>query len=63
MLKLETAERNTADNNSESPLSAGERAELESYRYWIKNLADVCEAASRGDLEARLLHIDIDGDL
>ncbi|WP_298862499.1 methyl-accepting chemotaxis protein [uncultured Gimesia sp.] len=63
MLKLETAERNTADNNSESPISEDERAELESYRHWIKNLADVCEAASQGDLEARLLHIDIDGDL
>jgi len=63
MLKLETAERNTAGYNAESTISAAERAELERYRYWIKNLADVCEAASQGDLEVRLLHVDIDGDL
>ena len=63
MLKLQTAEQNLADNNTELTLSVDERAELERYRYWIKSLADVCEAASEGDLEARLLHVDIDGDL
>ena len=63
MLELEALARNTSDNDTERSISVDERAELESYRYWIKKMANVCEAASQGDLEARLLHIDIDGDL
>ncbi len=30
---------------------------------WIQKATDVCLAAAEGDLEARLLHIDVDGDL
>lgn len=30
---------------------------------WIRRAADVCKAAAEGDLEARILHIDVDGDL
>lgn len=30
---------------------------------WIRRIADVCETAARGDLEARLLHVDVNGDL
>ncbi len=63
MLKLETPELNAVDNNTVQSISVDERAELERYRHWIKKLADVCEAASQGDLEARLLHVDVDGDL
>ncbi|MCA9014591.1 MAG: hypothetical protein KDA77_04585, partial [Planctomycetaceae bacterium] len=63
MLELETANPNTADSRIEESISAEERLELERYRHWIKKLADVCEAAAQGDLEARLLNIDIDGDL
>lgn len=63
MLKLETAEQNIAAAGDAAALSSEERAELESYRAWVKKLADVCEAAAAGDLEARLLHIDVEGDL
>ena len=63
MLELGAVERNASDNDTERSISVDERAELESYRYWIKNMADVCEAASQGNLETRLLNIDIDGDL
>lgn len=63
MIKLGTPEPKTADINTESSISVDERAELDCYRHWVKKLADVCEAASQGDLEARLLHIDADGDL
>ena len=30
---------------------------------WIRKIADVCERASHGDLEARLLNVDVGGDL
>ena len=30
---------------------------------WIRKATEVCQAASQGDLEARLLHIDVDGEL
>ncbi|WP_339728882.1 methyl-accepting chemotaxis protein [uncultured Gimesia sp.] len=63
MLDLETVKPNASENQMEESISAAERNELERYRHWIKNLADVCEAASYGNLEARLLHVDIDGDL
>ncbi len=32
-------------------------------RHWIHRIADVCEQAAHGNLEARLLHVDVDGDL
>lgn len=63
MLKLETSELDAVDGNTIPSISVDERAELERYRHWIKKLADVCEAASHGDLEARLLHVDVDGEL
>jgi methyl-accepting chemotaxis protein len=39
------------------------RAELETYRETIRQVAAVCEAAARGDLEPRILHIHADGEL
>lgn len=30
---------------------------------WITKVAEVCEEASQGNLEARLLHVDVEGDL
>ena len=63
MLKLDTPELNSDADETALSISRDERAELEQYRHWIKNLADVCESASQGNLEARLLHVDVDGDL
>lgn len=37
-------------------LSTGEAAELARYREWVGRVADVCEQAAEGNLEARLLH-------
>ncbi len=39
------------------------RAELELYERWIREVSGVCRRASKGDLEPRLLRIDVDGDL
>lgn len=39
------------------------RAEVASYRHWAKLLAQVCEDAARGDLEGRVLHCSVGGDL
>jgi|JI10StandDraft_1071094.scaffolds.fasta_scaffold134955_3 methyl-accepting chemotaxis protein len=44
-------------------LDAADRAELERYRQWIPRLAELCEEASRGNLEPRLLGCDGEGDL
>lgn len=63
MLKLDTPELNSNVDETALSISGDERAELKQYRHWIKNLADVCESASQGNLEARLLHVDVDGDL
>jgi methyl-accepting chemotaxis protein len=63
MLKLEAAAQSTGEERSTSPLTHEERAELEHYRRWVKQLADVCESAAAGNLEVRLLHVDADGDL
>jgi len=41
----------------------GDAAELERTRRWIRQAADVCEQAAQGNLEARLLNVDVDGDL
>jgi len=30
---------------------------------WVRKATEVCQAAAEGDLEARLLHIDVDGDM
>ena len=38
-------------------------AELEIHRRWVRSAAAVCRQAAGGDLEARALHIDVDGDL
>ncbi len=46
----------------QNPLNPLEQ-ENETLKYWLKQVADVCEAAARGDLEARLLHVDVEGDL
>lgn len=45
------------------PLSGNERGELEMYREWCAKVAAVCERAAQGDLEARLLGCDVDGDV
>lgn len=37
--------------------------EVELYRKWIRRASEVCAAAARGDLEERVLHIDVEGDL
>ena len=39
------------------------RAELDTYKRWVVRAADVCERAARGELEKRLLSIDVGGDL
>jgi methyl-accepting chemotaxis protein len=36
---------------------------FDDYRAWVRRAAQVCEAAARGDLEPRLLHAPVDGDL
>ncbi|PQO34008.1 methyl-accepting chemotaxis protein [Blastopirellula marina] len=36
---------------------------LEKYDRWIERATDVCRRAADGDLEARLLHVDVAGDL
>ena len=43
------------------PLSADERGELEMYREWSAKVADVCERAAKGDLEARLPGSQVNG--
>ncbi len=45
------------------PLDAQERAELESYRRWCQEVADVSERVAAGDLEPRVLRCDVDGNL
>lgn len=53
--------------SSSSPSETAEcdalRAEVDTYRRWIDEASRVCARAARGDLEARLLHIDVDGPL
>lgn len=39
------------------------REDLEAHRRWAAKIADVCERAAKGDLEARLLRCQEDGDL
>lgn len=43
-----------------SPPAAAD--ELARIRRWFARAADVCERAARGDLEARLLHVDVERD-
>ncbi|GJM25986.1 MAG: hypothetical protein DHS20C16_24010 [Phycisphaerae bacterium] len=43
--------------------STSHEATADSQSKWIQQATEVCQAASKGDLEARLLHIDVDGDL
>ncbi|RCS50504.1 hypothetical protein DTL42_10320 [Bremerella cremea] len=38
-------------------------ARLKNYDHWIAQATEVCNRAAHGDLEARLLHVDVDGDL
>ena len=38
-------------------------AELDAQRRWIRAAADVCQRAAHGDLESRVLGIDVDGEL
>lgn len=58
----------------ESPANSSEHAELvahvaelearqKSMDAWIRQAADVCQQAAHGDLEARLLNVDAEGDL
>lgn len=63
MLKLETAAQKSGEKDPASTLMDVQREELERYRSWVKQLADVCESAAAGNLEVRLLHINVDGDL
>jgi len=44
-----------SDKTARRPLTQDERAELESFRAWSEKIASVCEDASRGNLEVRLL--------
>lgn len=39
------------------------RTEVARYRHWMGEVTRVCCAAADGDLEPRLIHIDVDGDL
>ncbi len=59
---LNTLESVIAPSGS-SELSNSEREELEQYRKWTQKASAVCQSAARGDLEARVLHIEVDGDL
>jgi methyl-accepting chemotaxis protein len=43
--------------------NAALRSEIDAQRAWIRRAADVCRNAARGDLEKRLLRIDVDGEL
>ncbi len=47
-------------NRTTSP--EGHEASLQQYRVWLSRCAQVCEEASRGNLELRLLHADECGD-
>jgi methyl-accepting chemotaxis protein len=47
-----------ADDFGASPEHADPRP-----AYWIREAARVCEAAAAGDLEQRLLHVDVEGEL
>jgi hypothetical protein len=49
----------TADGSSR-PLDDAERAELERYRAFLPQLTALCERVAHGDLEARLLGIELD---
>lgn len=44
----------------DSPTDANETTDAD---HWIERAAEVCKAASAGDLEARILGINVDGDL
>ncbi len=48
--------------NRQAASASGETAG-ENIARWIREAAEVCRAAAHGDLEARLLHINVDGDL
>jgi len=39
------------------------RAELDTYKEWVKRASEVCNAAAMGDLEPRILRIDVGGEL
>lgn len=43
--------------------SASAEVDNEKLHTWIKEASRVCQAAARGDLEARVLNVDVDGDL
>ncbi len=48
----------TTSTKSRKPLSTDERAELEQYRNWMPQLADLFEGAASGRLESRMLAFD-----
>ncbi|MDX2198810.1 MAG: methyl-accepting chemotaxis protein [Phycisphaerae bacterium] len=47
----------------DEPIGAEQPDELTQIRAWVAKAAEVCESASAGDLEARLLQIDAEPDL
>lgn len=50
----------TADCHPDSAVAGS--PDSKSVEHWIQQAADVCRAAARGDLEKRLLGIDVEGD-
>ena len=51
------------DNTSTSNAKNENAFELDNIHNWIRQAADVCEQAAKGNLEARLLNVDVEGDL
>jgi methyl-accepting chemotaxis protein len=59
-----TLDRSQAANeNRQAPSCTSSEQDCNKTESWLRQIADVCEAAARGDLEVRLLRVDADGDL
>ena len=50
---------NATDEAPQQEQAHAQAQELEHQQAWLKRAASVCQQAARGDLEARLLHIDV----
>ncbi|MEW4451615.1 methyl-accepting chemotaxis protein [Bremerella sp. JC817] len=62
---LQTAEQPSTEVSREQLEArvAELEAKIAQYEHWMEKATIVCEHAAHGDLEARLLHIDADGDM
>ena len=53
----------TTSDWTDADAEAGNAQEAPRNAHWISRATEVCRAAAAGDLEARILHIDVDGEM